>query len=111
MGQNRNKLLGLFIGNISNAIIHKILERAIQIEEIARRYGKEIANSFDIARRYRKKINPLGRSFPEKDVEEIKERIIKNVKSELGVRIARGYKGISLDDVEEIVLKLSRTPE
>lgn len=29
MTQNKNKLLDLFIGNLSNTILHKILENAI----------------------------------------------------------------------------------
>jgi len=36
MSQNRNKLLGLFIGNISNVILHKILEKAIDLQEIVK---------------------------------------------------------------------------
>ena len=60
MVQNRNKLINLFIGNISNSIIHDILERAIKNEEISNRYEKELTTSFEIAKKYRNKINPLS---------------------------------------------------
>ena len=33
MSQNRNKLIILFIGNVSNAIVHEILEKAINNKE------------------------------------------------------------------------------
>ena len=32
MTQNRNKLIDLFIGNIANAVVHKILEQAVDDE-------------------------------------------------------------------------------
>jgi len=38
---NRNKLLELFISNIANAIIHKILEKAIDKPDISEKYNKE----------------------------------------------------------------------
>ncbi len=40
MVQNRNKLIDLFIGNISNSIVHKILEKAIDNKEIASKYER-----------------------------------------------------------------------
>jgi len=48
MTQNRNKLIRLFISNLSNSIVHTILEQAINREEIADKYRKELNNSFDI---------------------------------------------------------------
>ena len=36
MIQNRNKLIELFIGNLSNAVVHKILEKAIENELMKR---------------------------------------------------------------------------
>ena len=69
---NRNKLIELFVSNLTNAVVHDILEKAITIEEIANRYRKEIINSFEIAKRYREKINPVNSNLPDKDKEYIK---------------------------------------
>ena len=71
MAQNRNKLIDLFIGNISNSIVHKILEKAINDKELANRYNKELLSSLKIARRYREKINPVNAPLPDKDIEHI----------------------------------------
>ncbi len=67
MPQNRNKLIELFIGNISNAIVHEILEKAITQEELIEKYDKELLASLSLAKRYREKINPIDKSFPHKD--------------------------------------------
>ena len=99
MSQNRNKLIDLLIGNLSNAILHRILEKAIKIEEIAARYKKEIGNSWEIAKASREKINPPF-NFPSKDVLEIKEKLIRRISSELAIRISKGYKNINLEDVK-----------
>ena len=69
---NRNKLLELFISNLSNVIVHKILEEAIEKPEIANVYSKEMKNSFEISKIYREKINPLTPPLPETDIEYIK---------------------------------------
>ena len=106
MDQNRNKLIELFIGNMSNAILHKILEKAVTDIDIADRYNKEIKNSFEIAKQYRDKINPLNISLPEKDINYIKDKIIRKVKAELQIRISKGYKNINLDIVEQIMNEL-----
>ena len=106
MDQNRNKLIELFIGNISNAVLHKILEKAVTDTDIADRYNKEIKNSFEIAKQYRDKINPLIIPLPEKDVNYIKDKIIRKVKAELQIRISKGYKNINLDLVEQIMNEL-----
>jgi len=114
MTQNRNKLINLFIGNISNAVVHKILEEAIGVEEIKNKYYKEIKTSFDIAKYYRDKINPINQSLPKRDILEIKRRITNNVQNELILRISKGYKNISLNLVEGIVdefLKKTRVSE
>jgi len=47
MPQNRNQLIELFIGNITNAIVHRILERAIDKEEIADKYRKELVKNLE----------------------------------------------------------------
>ena len=106
MDQNRSKLIELFIGNMSNVILHKILEKAITDIDIADRYNKEIKNSFEIAKQYREKINPLNISLPEKDINYIKNKIIRKVKAELQIRISKGYKNINLDIVEQIMNEL-----
>ena len=58
MTQNRKKLIDLFIGNISNSIVHKILEKAIDNNEIINKYIKEQNISLEIAKKYRERINP-----------------------------------------------------
>ena len=100
---NRNKLIELFISNLANAIIHKILEKAVEIPEIAQKYEKEIRNSWQIAPEYRKKINPIGSSLAIREAEKIRKKIINKVKAELRLRIEKGYRNINLDFVGEIV--------
>lgn len=41
MVQNRSKLIELFIGNISNAVVHKILGKAIDDDNVRNHYNKE----------------------------------------------------------------------
>jgi len=96
MAQNRNKLIELFISNLSNAVLHRILEKAIDDLEIGQRYHKEIKNSWQIAQIYREKINPIDMPLPDKDVEEIKRKVSNRVKSELLLRISKGYRNIDL---------------
>jgi len=105
MAQNRNKIIELFIGNISNAIVHEILERAVSKELIAGKYRKELIISFEIAKRYREKINPVNRPLPDKDAGYIKEKIVSRVKAELMIRISKGYKNIDLSLVDGLVDK------
>ncbi len=61
---NRNKLLNLFSSNLVNAVVHKVLEKSINKPEIINVYTKEIKNSFEIAKRYREKINPIDKVLP-----------------------------------------------
>jgi len=105
MSQNRNKLIELFIGNMSNAIVHDILEKAIDKQEIAGKYRKELITSFEIAKRYREKINPVNMPLPYKDVFYIRNKIINKVKVELKLRISKGYENINLELIEEKVNK------
>src|SRR3989344_2276624 len=109
MVQNRGKLMELFIGNISNAIIHSILEKAIANRGIADWYRKEQINSFDIAKRYREKINPVKTSLSVKDGRYIKDKIIRRVKGELLIRIEKGYENIDLASVEVETERVLRT--
>lgn len=105
MTQNRNKLIKLFISNISNSIVHEILERAINEELIIDKYRKEIINSLEIAKKYREKINPADRVLSNKDIGYIRAKIINKVKSELMTRISKGYKNINLNLIDELVNK------
>ena len=105
MVQNRNKLIELFIGNMVNAIVHGILERAVSKEIIADKYRKELTSSFEIAKRYRKKINPVNTPLSYKDMTYIKERIITRIKAELMTRISKGYINIDLELVEPLTDK------
>lgn len=106
MSQNRNKLISLFIGNISNAVVHKILEKAIEEEDIRKNYDKELLISLDVAKRYRAKINPKNSCLPEKDIKYIKEMVIKKANAELNLRISKGYENIDLGLVEGIADEL-----
>jgi len=96
MSQNRNKLIDLFIGNISNSAVHMILEKAIDEDNLRKHYDKEFSISLDIAKNYRKKINPKNTPFHGKEVKDIKNRIIKKVMAELNLRISKGYQNINL---------------
>ena len=80
MAQNRKRLIDLFIGNISNSVIHKILEKAINNEEIINKYIKEQNISLEIAKTYREKINSTKTILPNKDVDYIRIKIINRVK-------------------------------
>ena len=102
---NRNRLLELFCANLSNAIVHQILETAIDVPEISEKYFKEVKNSWQIAKNYREKINPVNRSLPSHDLEEIKAKVINNITAELKLRIDRGYTNINLSLVPEFVDK------
>ena len=103
MVQNRNKLIILLVGNISNSIIHIILEQSVNKPELTDKYRKESISSFEIAKKYREKMNPLAEFFPQNDIEYIKKRIIIKVTAELRRRIASGYKNINLSLVEREV--------
>ncbi len=100
MAQNRNKLIELLISNLSNSIVHSILEKSIDKEELSEKYRKELVNSFEIAKRYREKINPKEQPLL-KDSSYIKDKLKQRVKSELLLRISKGYQiDLSLIDLE-----------
>lgn len=105
MPQNRNKLIELFIGNISNAVVHEILAKAIDDENIRSHYNKELKVSFDIAKRYRKNINPINTELLEKDRDYIREKTFRKVKAELILRISKGYKNINLKLIDDVLDK------
>ena len=116
MALNRKKFIDLFIGNVPNAILHKILEKAVEDEIIRKYYDKEFLNSFELAKihenqrfsgrqksfgffsEYREKINPKDSKIPE--YSRIKELITKKVAGELKIRISKGYKNIDLNLAE-----------
>jgi len=106
MAQSRKKLIDLFIGNISNSIVHKILEKAIDNEEIINKYIKEQNISLEIAKKYRKKINPAKTILSDKDVAYIRNKIVNKVKAELILRISKGYKNINLGLIESMIDKV-----
>ena len=54
------------------------------------------------------KINPINRVLPDKDIDHIKNRIIRNVKAELLSRVSRGYENIDLSSVEEVIAGVLR---
>ncbi len=108
MAHNRSKLIELFIGNISNAVVHDVLERAVSNELMADKYRKELTASFEIAKKYREKINPLNRHLPEKDIDYIRIKIVNKVKAELTIRISKGYKNIDLPLIDLLVDKVLR---
>ena len=86
---NRNKLIDLFISNLANVVLHKILEIAIDDEIIRKHYDKELGHSLEIAKKYREKINPVEDILPSKDIEYIKNKVINKVNSELKIRIEK----------------------
>ena len=91
MVQNRNRFIILLLGNLANAIVHKILEKSSNEPELSGKYRKELLNSLEIAKSYRSKINPADFSLAQEDRESIRLKIIKKVTSELTSRISKGY--------------------
>jgi hypothetical protein len=107
MGQNKNQLIDLFIGNLANAIIHSILEKSIDRIELTGKYRNEAVNSYEVARRYRERINPVNKPLSLNDLFYIKEKLKNKVTTELNLRISKGYQNINLDIVDsEIYNKL-----
>ena len=105
MSQNRNKLMELFIGHASNVVVHKLLEKATDDLDIHSRYEREVQNSLKEALKYRNNINPINKKLNENDIDYIKNKIIRNAKSELNSRIIKGYKNINLNLIETVVKK------
>lgn len=103
MSQNRNKLLQLLMGNLVNVVVHQVLEKAVQEELLRNHYGQESMTSFEVAKRYREKINPARETLPDKDVSKIREEVSRRAIKELNLRISQGYKGIEPGLVEEIL--------
>lgn len=108
MVQNRNKFITLFIGNLSNAILHQILEQSINDDALTHRYHKESITSLALAKKYRAKIHPLQSSLPESDSTYVGQKILQKVNVELHLRISKGYRDIDLSLVEPSIDKALR---
>ncbi len=106
MNQNRNKLIQLLIGNLVNVVVHKVLEEAVKEEILRDHYDKESLVSFEVAKKYREKINPIQRELPDKDINKIKEEVLKKVNNELKLRISKGYQGIDLNLTKKVLEKI-----
>lgn len=105
MPQNRNKLIDLLIGNLSNAVTHAILEKSIKDQKFIDGYRKEMEVSMNIAMKYRSEITPFKTYLKIEEADSIKIKITNKVNNELNKRIAKGYTGIDLNLVSEIVNK------
>lgn len=75
-------------------------------EILREHYDRESLSSFEVARRYREKINPVQRELPENDVDKIKEEVFKRAGKELRLRIDKGYEGVKLGLLGEILEKV-----
>ena len=102
---NRIKLIAVFIANISNAVVHDILEISINSEELRKHYDMECSNFIKISKFYRDKINPAELPLPSKDAKKIRGKIKRNVFNELNLRISNGYQNIDLGLVDEHIDK------
>ncbi len=102
---NRNRLLAAFISHITNMVVHQILEKAIDSPEIAQSYKNEIKNSLTIAKSYRGRIHPLDNALPSHDNREVRDKIIREVRTKLGRRMAKGYDNIDISLIEDFVDK------
>ncbi len=93
-------MLELFAGNLANAVLHRLLEKAIDDENISNKYIKEINNSWELSKRYREKINPIDRPLPSEDIELLKKKIIQKVQAEVQIRVSHGYKNLNANMIE-----------
>ena len=105
MTQNKNKIIQLLIGNLSNVIVHEVLEQSIDKEELSSRYRKELLVSLDLAKKYREKLNPAEKPLIQENITFIKEKVTQKVKNELLLRISRGYQNINLNLIESLTEK------
>lgn len=96
MPKNRKKTIELFVGNLANAALHAILEKAVKEEGLRTYYEKEFTASLRVAMKYREELNPKVPPFPERDFNSIREQLIKKVTAELEKRIKIGYGDINL---------------
>jgi len=101
---NRNKLLKHLVGHLSTAITHRVLQEAIEEEDLRNYYGKEAAHALEKAIEYRNSINPSVLSTEEAN--ELKQRIIQNVRNELQKRQEKGYTGIDFSRIATVTEEL-----
>jgi hypothetical protein len=102
--QNKKKIIQHLIGNLSNAIVHKILENAIKDLFISQKYEKEILNSFEVAKSYRSKLNPVDKGINKLEFEKIKKEVSARVRNEIELRRDKGYKNLEGINIEKEVL-------
>ena len=100
MSQNRPDLIKRFIGIASNTITHKILLKTELEEDIRKHYTNEVERDIDIALKYRNMINPVDETLPQKDIVEIRDKILLKVKAELLKREEKGY-NIDMSIIDE----------
>lgn len=108
MSQNRNKLIQLLVSDLVNLVVHRVMEKSVKEEMFRKHYDKESMISFEVAKRYREKINPVQKEWPEKDIKEIKEEVLKRALNELELRISKGYRGIDLGLAGDVLDKILR---
>lgn len=106
MVHNRNKLLTLLIGNLVNAVVHRVLEEATTEEILRKRYDKESLVSYEVAKRYREQINPLQRCLSPEDAGQIRKEVIRRAYQELQTRISKGYQDVDITLIEPVLQKL-----
>ena len=94
MAQTRKKLLEVLASHLATAVVHRILEDAIDVPEIAARYRKETLNAFEVAKKYRARLHPKTEALPAKDAEALRWKITRKVRAELRLRIGKGYTGL-----------------
>ena len=58
----------LLIGNLTNVVVHRVLEKSVEEEILRKHYDKESLASLEVAKRYREQINPIQRALPEIDI-------------------------------------------
>ena len=93
----------MFIANISNAVVHQVLEKSIEEYYLRKKYNHEFINSLNVSKRYRDKINPANTKFAENDKEEIRKKIKNNTLNELKIRINKGYKEINIGLIDNVI--------
>ncbi len=100
----RNKNISKMISNLANAVVHQILEKAIDKDEVKEYYKKEIKNSWELSKNIRNEINPIDRIFNINEVNEILRKLKNKINSELNLRINKGYEDIDLSLVDIYVI-------
>lgn len=103
---NRNKLLKHLIGQLSTAVVHRILEESIDDEPLRKYYEKETLRALEKAIEYRQDINPPETTLSPEEATVIRGTIIRNAKNELEKRQKKGYSGIDLAKAETVTDQL-----